>query len=58
MAESNSLVSCFTSALKKMRYGEEGVTFFSSDFGYGYQGSGTIGMYQPLCFYLKLEDEE
>ncbi|MDD7071877.1 MAG: FKBP-type peptidyl-prolyl cis-trans isomerase [Candidatus Egerieousia sp.] len=58
MAESNSLVSGFTRALKKMRYGEEGVTFFSSDFGYGYQGSGTIGMYQPLCFYLKLEDEE
>lgn len=58
MAENNSLVQGFTRALKRMKYGEEAVTFFSSDYGYGYSGSGTIGAYQPLCFYLKLDEND
>ncbi len=49
-----SYVQGFSYALKEMREGEEAVTFFSSDYGYGSTGSGQIPAYAMLRFYLKV----
>jgi FKBP-type peptidyl-prolyl cis-trans isomerase len=50
---SNSLVDGFARAMSEFKYGEEGVVFFSSGFGYKDEGSGEIPAYCPLVFYIR-----
>lgn len=54
----NSLVEGFARAISELKYGEEGVAFFSSSLGYKEEGSGkTIPAYCPLVFYIRTQDK-
>lgn len=51
MIEKNSTVTGFTNAVRQMNFGEEAVTFFRSEWGYGDEGkSPSVPEYAPLCF--------
>ena len=58
MVDESSLVKGFCMALQKMSYGDEAFTMFYSEYGYSASGSGEIGPYQPLIFWLYVEPEE
>lgn len=58
MAEDNSLVKGFCRALQEMDFGDKAFTMFNSEMGYQSSGSGEIGPYQPLIFWLYIEPEE
>ncbi|MEG2849522.1 MAG: hypothetical protein RR880_04745 [Bacteroidales bacterium] len=45
-------------AIKQMNYKDRAFTMFYSNLGYGAEGSGDIGKYQPLIFYLYVEPKE
>lgn len=49
----NTLVDGFAMAISEFKYDEEGVVFFTSDYGYEKEGSGTIPAYCPLVFYIR-----
>ena len=54
----NSLVDGFAMAISEFKYGEEGVVFFCSDYGYKAEGSGkTIPAYSPLVFYIRTQNK-
>lgn len=53
--ENNSIVYGFAKALKSMSYGDIASTFFYSALGYGTSSQKNIGSYQPLSFYIKVE---
>lgn len=55
MVDESSLVKGFCMALQKMSYGDEAFTMFYSEYGYSASGSGEIGPYQPLIFWLYIE---
>lgn len=55
---SNDFVLGFSKALYGMTPGESAVTFFTSDYGYGDNGSSSIPGYVPLCFELWVEANE
>ena len=57
MVELNSLTEGFARAAKEMTYGDEAVTFFNSGYGYGSEGSGKIGAFQPLFFYMRVDEK-
>jgi len=55
----NETVAGFSMAISQLKYGEEIITFFSSDLGYGTSGSSTsIGENSPLMFYIKLDPDD
>ncbi len=58
MIEESELVRGFCMALKEMSYGDVAFTMFYSDYGYSGSGSGDIGPYQPLIFWIYIEPEE
>lgn len=58
MKDDNSLVEGFVMALREMSYGDEAFTMFYSEYGYGADGSGSIGPYQPLIFWLYIEPDD
>jgi FKBP-type peptidyl-prolyl cis-trans isomerase. len=58
MAENNEIKIGFAKAVKSMTIGDEAIVFFDSNYGYGATSSGSIGPYQPLFFYIKVEEEE
>lgn len=58
MVEDNSLVKGFCMALKEMSYGDVAFTMFYSEYGYSSSGSGQIGPYQPLTFWLYVEPDK
>ena len=54
--ENSSMVTGFTYALSKMKYGDTAITFFRSDYGYSAAGSGAIiPEYCPLFFMIYIE---
>ena len=55
MKEDNSLVEGFCKAVQQMSHGDKAFTMFNSDYGYGADGSNSIGPYQPLTFWLYVE---
>lgn len=58
-SSSNSVVDGFGKAIVNMNYGEEAVTLFRSDLGYGEKGSSpAIPEYAPLFFWLYIEPKE
>ena len=58
-SSSNSVVDGFGKAVTHMNYGEEAVTLFRSDLGYGAKGSSPgIPEYAPLFFWLYIEPKE
>ena len=58
MVEESSLVRGFCMALKEMSYGDIAFTMFYSEYGYKAAGSGEIGPYQPLTFWIYIEPED
>ncbi len=58
MKDDNSLVEGFVMAIKEMSYGDKAFTMFYSEYGYGADGSGKIGAYQPLTFWMYIEPDE
>lgn len=56
--ENNSLISGFWKAVTNMRFGEHAVIYFTSDYGYTYEGSGSIPAYAPLTFEIWVDEEE
>lgn len=56
--DENSFVAGFNKALYGMKPGEEAVTVFYSNLGYGTTGSGSIPGYVPLRFDVWIEDED
>lgn len=56
--EENSFIDGFNKALYGMKHGEQAVTVFYSNLGYGNNGSGSIPGYIPLRFDLWVEPEE
>lgn len=58
MKDNNSLVEGFCKALQMMKYGDKGFTLFSSSLGYSDQSSGQVGPFQPLSFWLYVEENK
>lgn len=58
MAEDNSLVQGFCKAIQNMDYGDKAFTMFNSELGYKGNGSGEIGPYQPLIFWMHIEEDK
>lgn len=54
----NSLVDGFAMAISEFKYGEEGVAFFSSHYGYEDSGSGEIPGHCPLVFYIRTANKK
>ncbi len=65
MATNTGLVQGFCMGVQNLNYGEWGFVMFKSGYGYGSTGStdeygnvNNIGPYQPLIFYMYIEEEE
>ena len=58
MGGSSSLIKGFYETLWDMRPHEKGVSYFISELGYSYSGSGNaIPAYSPLCFEIEIVDK-
>lgn len=53
-----SVIAGFAKAIKSLSYGESGVTFFKSSFGYDSKGSGSIPAYSMLFFDVYVDPEK
>ena len=56
--EENSFVGGFNKALYGMKPGEQAITVFYSNLGYGTSGSGSIPGYVPLRFDIWVDEDD